>query len=1354
MNRIISLILSFVLIVSLFNGMPLNAFAAGETITATVQGEYQPSSAEQDVTIRINVNNLESPYCGFYIGSATLPDGFAIKSFSTSYTTQPIESRDYNLSTGKLTYEEANTEDNIPGDTYYEVVITVPANADGDYTIAFNDVEVGYDQGFEVYVRADEVNATLTISEPAAPAADYEVYYTLDKADGTDGDKYHEYGINDQVTATVYMKNNTDADVVMQAYDIYLTYSNKLSYASETMAGVALTANSNTAAAAGAAVSHIQLVKDTTTIALNDGQEVSLGTIVFDIVDTAVYGEALPITLTIGTSGKTVTNFAIASDETSYYPVNTGTVLGAEVNTTYTVSYVDGVDNETIDVPDDQTKYYNNNLTLSSTVPAREGYSFTGWSGSDSKTYQAGDTYATNAELTLTAQWQKNTVTIKWMNGTTQLGDDVEVEYGTVPSYSGTTPTKAADAQYTYTHVGWTTDPNGTTAGTLTAVTEDTTYYAVFSTTTNKYTVTWYNGENVLETDEDDTAVEYNGTPSYDSDEPTMPDDAQYSYEFKGWTTTENPAYNAEVVDIAGYKVTGNTKFYAVFTRTVNEYTVTFSTTQGTAPAAQTVAYDSKVEKPADLTADHYTFGGWYTDNTYATEYDFDTMTITGETTIYAKWTPKTYTVTFDANGGTGDMNPLEIPYGETKALTANAYSKTGYTFGGWTTNEDGTGTTYGDGANITLESNITLYAKWSENPHTITLGTIDNGTVEASAYSAKEGDTITLTATPNDGYEFVSYAVTGASGTAVTVTDGEFTMPNESVTVTATFKAKDLTVKVDSVTNGDVTIENGETDVTEKTDAHVDDTITLNVIPATGYKVKSVTYVKTGDDTAAAVNATAGENNTYTFTMPAYGVTVKAEFEAISYTIAFDGNGATSGSMNNITDVKYDADQKLTKNAFTKTGYDFAGWQLDSATYKDEDTVKNLTSEDGETVTLVAQWTAATYDITLNPNEGTINSGNVDKYTFGTGATLPTDITKTGHDFGGWYSDSNCTDGNEVTAISATEYGAKEYWAKWTPSEYTITYNSNGGSEIEDGTYTYGEGMTELPNPTKPGYDFVGWFDGDTKVESIATTETGDKALIAQWTAINYTITFDLAGGAWPTDDSYTDNKMTYTIESTEVLPTAEKAYYTFAGWKVTTADGNWTADSAINANTSVTGKYGNVTLTAQWNRAAAPVAEDYKYAASGYYMIRVADTLNDTAKEYKFNGGSMYWIDDSNYLVNEGDSGVFYYLVEEQYVDTTNKTLNDNGYALLSTGDVVNNTRAEIDYNGDVNGDGVLNIADANVVYQMTVYGGAYYNSLSIEQRLHADMAKSTNDTNNEYRGSIADVNVIVNEINGVTN
>ena len=188
----------------------------------------------------------------------------------------------------------------------------------------------------------------------------------------------------------------------------------------------------------------------------------------------------------------------------------------------------------------------------------------------------------------------------------------------------------------------------------------------------------------------------------------------------------------------------------------------------------------------------------------------------------------------------------------------------------------------------------------------------------------------------------------------------------------------------------------------------------------------------------------------------------------------------------------------------------------------------------------LTVQWTAPTYTVTLHANGGTINNGNVTSYTYGVGATLPTadDMTYTGYTFKGWYDNENLT-GSPVTAIGDTETGNKEYWAKWEINQYTISFDTNGGSEIAPITQDYGTKITAPADPTRKGYTFKGW---DKEIPKTMPAE--NMTVKAQWEINQYTIAFDTNGGSEiaPITQDY----------GTEITapdnPTREG--YTFIGW------------------------------------------------------------------------------------------------------------------------------------------------------------------------------------------------------------
>ena len=186
----------------------------------------------------------------------------------------------------------------------------------------------------------------------------------------------------------------------------------------------------------------------------------------------------------------------------------------------------------------------------------------------------------------------------------------------------------------------------------------------------------------------------------------------------------------------------------------------------------------------------------------------------------------------------------------------------------------------------------------------------------------------------------------------------------------------------------------------------------------------------------------------------------------------------------------------------------------------------------------LTVQWTAPTYTVTLHANGGTINNGNVTEYTYGVGATLPTDVTRTGYTFKGWYYNENLT-GSPVTAIGDTETGNKEYWAKWEINQYTVTVKPENGEADITITQDYGTPITAPADPTREGYTFIGW---DREIPTTMPAE--DMTVTAQWEINQYTITFDTNGGSEiaPITQDY-GTKITTPADPT-------RKGYTFKGW------------------------------------------------------------------------------------------------------------------------------------------------------------------------------------------------------------
>ena len=182
-----------------------------------------------------------------------------------------------------------------------------------------------------------------------------------------------------------------------------------------------------------------------------------------------------------------------------------------------------------------------------------------------------------------------------------------------------------------------------------------------------------------------------------------------------------------------------------------------------------------------------------------------------------------------------------------------------------------------------------------------------------------------------------------------------------------------------------------------------------------------------------------------------------------------------------------------------TKAGYLFGGWFNGQTAWTG--TSGEVAALSGNT-TITAAWTAEEYDITYNANGGT--GAEDGTYTIESETiTLPTP-TKTGYTFGGWYENETFA-GNAVTEIAAGTVGDKTFYAKWTAVEYDITYNANGGTGAENGTYTIESETITLPTPTRTGYTFGGWYEDETfagsAVTEIAAGTVGDKTFYAKWT-------------------------------------------------------------------------------------------------------------------------------------------------------------------------------------------------------------------------------------------------------------
>ena len=274
--------------------------------------------------------------------------------------------------------------------------------------------------------------------------------------------------------------------------------------------------------------------------------------------------------------------------------------------------------------------------------------------------------------------------------------------------------------------------------------------------------------------------------------------------------------------------------------------------------------------------------------------------------------------------------------------------------------------------------------------------------------------------------------------------------------------------------------------------------------------------------------------------TMPAENITVKAQWEINQYTITFDTNGGSE-----IAPITQDYGTEITApDTPTRKGYTFRGW--------DKEIPKTMPAEN---ITVKAQWEINQYTITFDTNGGSEIAPITQDY--GTEITTPDNPTRKGYTFKGWDKEIPETMPAENITVKA----------QWEINQYTIAFDTNGGSEIAPITQDYGTEITAPDNPTRKGYTFKGWD------EEIPETMPAENITVkAQWEINQYTITFDTNGGS-----EIAPITQDYGTEITAPDNPTRKGY-TFKGW-----------DKEIPETMPAE----NITITARWKDTEKPTGE-----------------------------------------------------------------------------------------------------------------------------------------------------------------
>jgi uncharacterized repeat protein (TIGR02543 family) len=481
-----------------------------------------------------------------------------------------------------------------------------------------------------------------------------------------------------------------------------------------------------------------------------------------------------------------------------------------------------------------------------------------------------------------------------------------------------------------------------------------------------------------------------------------------------------------------------------------------------------------------------FAFVGWNTrtngkGTSYATGVTF--AMASANAILYAQWSANpTYTVTYNGGSGFTGGVPTDANNYLTGAIVTvmnrGSLARAGYTFAGWNTQADGSGTTYAVGATFTIaSSNVILYAKWIA---IFTVGYDGNGSsggsipIDPNNYTT--GSTVIVLGNNGllvkTGYTFAGWSTLPGAGTSYAV-GAIFTMGTSNITLYAKWTINQYTVTFNS--------EGGSAVASQS--VNYGSTATAPASPTlTGYAFAGW-YADAGYATAWNFSTNLVTGN----------VTIYAKWTINQYTVTFNSEGGSAVASQS---VNYGSTATAPASP-TLTGYAFAGWYADAGYATAWNFSTNLVTGN---VTIYAKWTINQYTVTFNSEGGSAVASQSVNY--GSMATAPPDPTLTGYTFAGWYADVGLTTAWNFSANLVT--GDVTVYAKWTINQYTVTFNAQGGSAVPSQTVNYGSTVTAPADPTLSGYALVDWTTdqaGTTPWTFSTDVVATDMTLYAQWT-------------------------------------------------------------------------------------------------------------------------------------------------------------------------------------------------------------------------------------------------------------
>lgn len=520
------------------------------------------------------------------------------------------------------------------------------------------------------------------------------------------------------------------------------------------------------------------------------------------------------------------------------------------------------------------------------------------------------------------------------------------------------------------------------------------------------------------------------------------------------------------------------------------------------------------------------------------------------------------YKITYDANKGSGAPSAQEQEYGSYITIPTGEPTRTGYSFLGWSTNENATTASYVKGDSYGPNADTTLYAVWQSN------GLVLEPNNKYIANISTAGTSVYYSFTPSRTATYGIHSVLESGDSQVylynssneLITNDDDAGPERNFRLTYKLTAGEtyrFEIKFyGSSSTGEIPFYFGEiydVDIVNVTDGINDitlgegeyifgETCTVEVFPENGY-----------DFDYFLIDSNIIDENPYSFTMPDKDVTINAYASILTYSITYDKNTNASVSNMPTTGTKYHGQTyTLPSNIPKRTGYEFKGWSL---TTLPEGTIfepGGYYTEDGD-CTLYAIWELKKYAITYFKNAGNTTETFFQDYKdHGTTYYIITDTpTREGYKFLGWSTSSTATTPMDAYAAGKpySTNAIRNLYAVWKKT-YTITTQIAAGlGVISSGAiYETGTSITLTASPSS-GYKFDMWMDEDGNKydnSTLNTTVTEDKIFYAYFSIIQYSITFNANGGSGEMDNGTKIYGVDYDLPQSDFTPPNETNNYT----------------------------------------------------------------------------------------------------------------------------------------------------------------------------------------------------------------